>query len=454
VSKKVVFPYKPRRLWATKLHPEIDRHRFSVLVMHRRFGKTVGTLNHMIMKAVQCELRSPQYAYIAPFRNQAKQIAWTHLKYYTGVVPGIKVNETNLYVEFPSIVQGSTVGARIQIVGADHPDALRGTYWDGVILDEFAQIKPELWSEVIRPSLADRKGWAIFIGTPKGQNAFYDKYREAVREYGENPGGEWYADLVDVDHSGVLDAAEVESMKKEMTDIEIRQELYCDFTASAFNVVIPLDVVYKCQNFKVPDAVLTDRRYVLGVDIARYGDDDSVIWRRRGAKFYKPTVIHGADTMEMADRIAYEIDECDPVAVFIDEGSMGAGVIDRLNQMGYRRPVIPIAFGSRAMNSKRYINARSEMYFRLLAFLSRGAELPGVPGLKEELSVTEYRFKPTGQIALIEKETIKNMLGRSPDLADGLALTVARDVREPALAGRSVRKLAGGKRNVRRWGAM
>lgn len=137
------------------------------------------------------------YAYVAPFRNQAKLIAWNYLKYYTHVIPGVRINESELFIEFPSRYQGAQ-GGRIYIIGADHPDNLRGTYWDGAILDEYAQIKAELWDEVVRPSLADRNGWCIFIGTPKGQNQFYEIYQKARRE------PDWYCCMYRADESGVF----------------------------------------------------------------------------------------------------------------------------------------------------------------------------------------------------------------------------------------------------------
>lgn len=170
-------------------------------------------VNHVIKMCIKNRKRSPMYAYLAPYRNQAKQIAWNYIKYYTHVIPGMKTNESELYVEFPSRFKGA-VGGRIYIIGADHPDALRGTYWDGAILDEYAQIKPELWDEVLRPALADRKGWATFVGTPKGQNQFYEIYQRAQKE------PEWYCCLYRADESGVFDEGgrygpeELESMKK------------------------------------------------------------------------------------------------------------------------------------------------------------------------------------------------------------------------------------------------
>ena len=159
--RSVTIPYYPRRLWREAIHPALDRVRFATLVCHRRFGKTVGVLNHCIKKAIENKLPAPQYAYIAPFRTQAKLIAWEYLKFYTSVIPRTKVREVDMCVELPS-KHASRPGAKIFVAGADKPDNLRGMYFDGVILDEYAQMKRDIWQEVILPSLSDRKGWAVF----------------------------------------------------------------------------------------------------------------------------------------------------------------------------------------------------------------------------------------------------------------------------------------------------
>jgi len=105
--------------------------------------------------------------YLAPYYRQAKQVAWDYLCYYARDIPGTKVNQSELRVDLLN-------GSRIRLAGAgDDPDALRGIYLDGVVLDEYADMSPRVWSEIVRPALVDRKGWAIFIGTPKGRNHFW-----------------------------------------------------------------------------------------------------------------------------------------------------------------------------------------------------------------------------------------------------------------------------------------
>ena len=208
--------YRPRPLQAD-IHRRLRR--FNVLVCHRRFGKTVLCVNELIDSAIRARRPRPRFAYIAPLYRQAKQVAWDYLKHYSRAVPGRKASETELRVDFPN-------GARIQLYGADNPDSLRGIYLDGVVLDEYAQMSPHLWGEVIRPSLADREGWAIFIGTPKGHNAFWRIWRGAAGDSG------WYAALFRASETGILPAAELDAARRHMTPEEYDQEFECSFEAA------------------------------------------------------------------------------------------------------------------------------------------------------------------------------------------------------------------------------
>ena len=419
---EIVIPYTPRPIWKDTIHPALSENRFAVLVCHRRFGKTVGTVNEMIKKAVLNEKKAPVYAYVAPFRNQAKRVAWEYLKYYTNPIPWRSVNESELYIELPSRCRGSP-GARLYIIGADHPDALRGIYLDGIILDEYANIKPELWGGVTRPALADRKGWAVFIGTPKGQNQFYEMYQYAEKSAG------WYSCIYRGDETGVFSAEELADMRSQMTDVEYRQEILCDFTASASDVVIPIDLVTDAANRLLKDDDVLGQPVILGVDVARFGDDRTVLCVRQGLWLKEIRTFQGLSTMEVASRVIDCINQHHPHATFIDAGAMGAGVIDRLRQLRYQ--VSEVNFGEMAMDAARYANIRAEMYFKCRDWLQSGGAIPQNAELKTELSTIEYKFNPTGRIILEPKDKLKERTGKSPDLADGFVLTFARPVYVP-----------------------
>lgn len=193
--------------------------RFNVLVAHRRFGKTVFCVNVLLERALLCLRKDPHYAYVAPLRNQSKDVAWEYLKAYSRPIPGYVANEAELRVDLPG-------GRRIRLYGADNPDALRGLYLDGVVLDEFAQMDRRIWSEVIRPALADREGWAIFIGTPMGRNAFCDLYEQAKADPA------WHAAMFKSSETGIIPAAELEAAARDMTPEQYAQEFECSFEAA------------------------------------------------------------------------------------------------------------------------------------------------------------------------------------------------------------------------------
>ena len=165
----VIIPYKPRYP-QNLIHAALESRRFCVLVTHRQMGKTVCAVNHLLKSALTNTRPAPRYFYIAPFLKQTKLIAWDYIKRFSAPLPDIKLSEAELCLQLPN-------GAKIWLLGADNPDALRGTYADGVVLDEYAQIKPDVFDEIVRPMLLSRRGWALFTGTPKGQNQFYELYQ-------------------------------------------------------------------------------------------------------------------------------------------------------------------------------------------------------------------------------------------------------------------------------------
>lgn len=198
--------------------------RFSVLVCHRRFGKTVLMLLVLLSKALDNRKTAPRYAYIAPYRVQAKEVAWDYLKRFAGAIPGAEFNEGELRCDLPN-------GARIQLYGADNPDRMRGLYLDGAVFDEYAQINPSTWTEIVRPMLADRKGWAAFIGTVAGRDAFFRLFEHAKGQMADgNP--DWFAALYRASKTGIVDEAELIDAQALMTEDEYAREFECDFDAA------------------------------------------------------------------------------------------------------------------------------------------------------------------------------------------------------------------------------
>lgn len=200
--------------------------RFNVLVCHRRFGKSMWEINRQIDAGLRLDRSHPRYGYFAPFRDQAKRIAWDYMKRFTEAIPGREVNEAELRVDIPRPWLGDYT--RLQIFGTDNMPALKGVYFDGAGLDEFAEMNPSAWTEAIRPTLSDRKGWADILGTPKGRNKFCELYEYAM--HAGDP--EWFGALYKASETGIIDADELASLKRQMPEEEYEQEYECSFTAA------------------------------------------------------------------------------------------------------------------------------------------------------------------------------------------------------------------------------
>jgi hypothetical protein len=413
-TETVDLGFRPRS-WQAEFYRK--RRRFNALVVHRRGGKTLLAIMLLIDEALRCPKALGRFAYVAPELKQAKAIAWDYLKLTAAKVPGSTRNESELWVEFPN-------GARIRIFGADNPDSLRGAYWDGVVLDEVAQMKPEVWGEVIRPALGDRQGWALFIGTPKGINLFSEIYFRAL----DDP--EWHAGLYRWDQTGALSDSEIDAMRGDMSAQQWRQEMECDFAASGENNLIALDLVDAAMKRTIPEHAYQWSACLLGVDVARQGVDKTVIQRRQGMKAFPPITLAQYDAMAVADAVAGEIMRHKPDGVFVDgSGGYGAGVIDRLRQLKIR--VTEVQFGGKP-EDQRFANKRAEMWWRMREWLEQGASLPNIPAYRVELTGPTYdHHNAAGKLQLESKEKLIARGLKSPDHGDALALTFAHTVIPP-----------------------
>jgi phage terminase large subunit len=204
---ELIIPYKPRE----------HQLRVHQLLEGKRFAVVVAALNHLIREAVLNEKETPRYAYIAPTYGQAKRVAWDYLVKYTTPLGGTN-NISELRVDF--------WGRRIQLYGSDNPDSLRGQYFDGVIIDEVGDQNPKIWTDIVRPALTDRKGWCLFIGTPKGHNHFKELRDRAEKEEG------WGLLEFKASETGVVDEVELKAAKNEMGQDKYLQEFECSFDAS------------------------------------------------------------------------------------------------------------------------------------------------------------------------------------------------------------------------------
>jgi hypothetical protein len=244
--------------------PLFDDKRWFCVVAHRRAGKTCASLQRLIHDALKGEKPQGRYAFVAPQFNQCKAIGWDYVKHMTRDIPGTQINESELRVDFAN-------GSRIRLFGADNPDRLRGQRFDGIVMDEVAQMPRNLWGEVIRPALADRQGWCGMIGTPAGKNIFWEFWDKAQKD------DDWTTLKLRADETGLLPETELAAMRKEMTTAEYQQEMLCSFDAAirgAYFGEVMADAVKENRITRVPHdpALRVITSWDLGIS------DSTVIW--------------------------------------------------------------------------------------------------------------------------------------------------------------------------------
>ena len=213
---EIVIPYAPRRVFLP-LHRR--KERWAIAVAHRRAGKTVACINDLIRAALTSTKPEPRFAYCAPFYSQAKDVAWSYLKHYTAPIPDRQTNESELRVTLPN-------KAQIRLYGLDNYERLRGIYLDGIVIDEYGDTDPRAWTEVIRPCLADRQGWAVFIGTPRGMNHFAEQWEKAQSDPA------WMTLQLRASETGLLPQEELTAARRDMSEEQYDAEFECSFAAS------------------------------------------------------------------------------------------------------------------------------------------------------------------------------------------------------------------------------
>lgn len=213
--------YQPRTPLHAAIHAGMERRRFGAVVCHRRFGKTVLSIAHLLIKCLENPRQQPEprYGFIAPFRGQAKDIAWEYLLHYTENIPGAVPMVSELKLTLPT-------GGVVRLFGADNPKSFRGGYFDGVVLDEYGEMAPNVYSEILRPTLSDFRGWALFLGTPAGKNQFY----KAIEQAKMDPA--WFHANHRASETHIIPEDELLAARRDMTQDEYDQEYECSFEAA------------------------------------------------------------------------------------------------------------------------------------------------------------------------------------------------------------------------------
>lgn len=258
--------YQPRTPLHAAIHRGMDTHRFGAVVTHRRFGKTVLSLNHMILAALGNRRRQPEprYGFFWPFREQAKRTAWQYLLHYTEQVRASDPLVSDLSVRVAS-------GALIQLFGADNVQSFRGGYFDGVVLDEYANMSPVLFPQIIMPTLTDFTGWCYFLDTPRGHNDFKAKCDQAAGD------PSWFFARHPVSETNLISDEELAIARRNMTQDEYDQEYECSFEASVKGAIYATELAAarsagRVLRVPIDPVIPVDTAWDLGVG------DSTAIW--------------------------------------------------------------------------------------------------------------------------------------------------------------------------------
>ena len=400
------------------------RYQRASVIWHRRAGKDSTALN---LTAREMFKRVGTYWHLFPEQTQARRAIWN----------GVDANGRRIINQFlPESIRKrassqemlieATNGSMWQMAGSDNYDSLVGSNPVGVIFSEWALANPLAW-DYIRPILLENGGWAMFITTPRGRNHAYTTHQTAI-------GNEtWLADLQTYKDTGRLSEADIQSERDSgMSENKILSEYMCSFEAETEEQFIPTEYVRSAQAGEV-DTHIQDPM-VLGVDVARFGGDKAVIYPRRGrdARTMPIERFDKIDTMQLAGKVAEAIQKYNPDGVFIDETGLGAGVVDRLRQLGFN--IMGINFGSKADLSiegsqMRSGNKRTEMWGSMREWLRSGGRIgPDNKTLEFDLLAPMYSYNADNEMKLEKKDDMRKRGIRSPDDGDALALTFAYPV--------------------------
>ena len=305
-----------------------DQTRFKVIAAGRRCGKSRLAATTLIIEALKCTQGSA-VLYVAPTNGQARQIIWdVLLELGREVIQNAHINNQNI-----TTINGATIYVR----GADRPDTLRGVSLTYAVLDEVADIKPEAWEQVIRASLSDKKGRAMFIGTPKGRNWFYDLFR--LGESAED--SDWKSWHFTTKDNPLIDPTEIESAKKTLSTFAFKQEYMASFTNAGSDI-------FKEEWIKYGEEPQVGSYYI-AIDLAGFEEvakqaanskkrlDESaisVVKVTEDGKWWVKEIIHGRwDVRETAAKILMAMRDYRPLAVGIERGALKNAVLPYLSDL-------------------------------------------------------------------------------------------------------------------------
>ena len=384
-----------------------DKTRFKVVAAGRRCGKSRMAAVTLLIEGLKCPQGSA-VLYVSPTMGQSRQIIWDLLlDLGREVIQSSHVNNLDI-----TLING----ARIYVRGADRPDTLRGVSLTYAVLDEVADIKPEAWEQVIRASLSDKRGRALFIGTPKGRNWFYDTFKLGESE--DDPDWKsWHFTTAD---NPLIDQAEIDSAKKTLSSFAFKQEFMASFTNAGSDIFKEDWIKYGVE----PDY----GSYYIAVDLAGFEEvakqaanskkrlDESAISIVKvtdDGKWFVKKIEHGRwDIRETAAKILMAIRDYRPLSVGIERGALKNAVLPYLSDLMRKNNtfahIVDLTHGNRKKADRiiwalqgRFEHGRivlnseedwDEFVDQLILFPAQGVhdDLPDSLSYIDQLAVTSY----------------------------------------------------------------
>ena len=306
-----------------------------------------------------------------------------------------------------------------------NPQAFAGTHERYVLVkfDEASEIPDIIW-ETTEGAMTDSRGikiWIVFGNPTQASGRFADCFGKARHR--------WITYEIDARDSLRTDHALFALWEQEYGEDSdfFRVRVKGQLPRTGTMQLIGLEAVERAMAKEHPQDVFSYAPKVLGVDVARFGDDRSVIIRRQGLQAFGLRKFSGLDLMRFASIVAEEIREWSPDEVFVDAVGIGAGVVDRLHQLGYRN-VTGVSWGEPASDDKAYYNLRAECWCRLADWIKSGGRLPNDQELRDDLTGPQYGFDNKERKQLERKEDMKKRGLPSPDAGDAIAMTFAQYV--------------------------
>jgi hypothetical protein len=305
----------------------------------------------------------------------------------------------------------------------ERSEAFAGTHEQHVlvIFDEASLVDDSIWETTEGAMTQPGAFWCVF-GNPTRNTG---RFSECFKKYRHR----WHTYQVDSRTAKMANKNQIQQWIDDYGEDSdfVRIRVKGEFPRASSNQLIAGDVVDLAASRKIGDDLIRHAPLVLGVDVARFGDDQSVLVYRQGLQAFGIKKYRSLDTMKLSGLVSLEIQQKKPSAVLVDEVGIGAGVVDRLNQLGFGDIVYPVNNARTAINDKEYYNLRAESWAKMGDWLKMGS-IPDDRELKDDLTGVEYGFDAKNRIQLEKKEDMKSRGLASPDCADALAMTFAVDV--------------------------